>query len=291
MGEKDVAGKYLESFNDVFADIYNVLLFHEKVICEEKLQSAAGETMYKAEEGMERSQFRDVVKKYGEGRFAIACLGIENQTTIDSYMPVRVMGDDYGNYRRMIDNEEQFVPAITVVLNFSGRKWKIPLGLKDMMSIPKKWEPYVQDYRIHVFDVAELSAEVRNQFTSDFKIVADFFAEKNRDNYVPSKEKIKHVEAVLEMMRVFTNDPTYAKIKDEIVQWDKEGRDISMCTFADRMTKLGIEQERERSERVLRQERERGEKQLRQEREKNQKILAEKDNIIRELKLQLASLT
>lgn len=41
---------------------------------------------------------RDLIKEYGEGidknYFAIAEFGIGNQTTVDSTMPVRVMGYD-----------------------------------------------------------------------------------------------------------------------------------------------------------------------------------------------------
>lgn len=38
MAEKDLATKYLEDYNDVFADIVNVLLYHgEKIIQEEQL--------------------------------------------------------------------------------------------------------------------------------------------------------------------------------------------------------------------------------------------------------------
>ena len=129
-----------------------------------------------------------------------------------------------------------------------------------------------------------MTREVREQFTSDFKIVTDFFAEKNREDYTPSKETIQHVEAVLEMLRVFTNDPTYEKIKSELLQWSREGRAISMCTFADRMKNLGIQQGIEQG---IAQGREQG---IMQERLRNKKILAEKEKIIHELKLKLAAL-
>ena len=38
MGEKDVTEKYLMAFNDVFVDIYNVLLFEADVLKEEYLR-------------------------------------------------------------------------------------------------------------------------------------------------------------------------------------------------------------------------------------------------------------
>ena len=38
MADKDLAEKYLESFSDVFADIYNVLLFRKEILLEEGLE-------------------------------------------------------------------------------------------------------------------------------------------------------------------------------------------------------------------------------------------------------------
>ena len=61
-------------------------------------------------------------------------------------------------------------------------------------NIPKEIKSQMQDYRIQVYDVAYLPKDIRRRFTSDFKIVADFFAERNRKDYKPSMEKIEHVE-------------------------------------------------------------------------------------------------
>ena len=54
--------------------------------------------------------------------------------------------------------------------------------------------------------------------------------------------KVKHVEAVLEMIRVFTKDGRYEKIKPDIMEMVRKGEDVSVCKFADRMVKLGEEQ-------------------------------------------------
>ena len=100
----------------------------------------------------------------------------------------------------------------------------------------------MNDYKIHVFNIAFLTKETRDKFKSDFKIVADFFAEKRLGIYNPEKhkEKIKHVEAVLNMIQVFTNDTTYDKIEAGIIERAKTGEVITMCTFAEEMTNKGI---------------------------------------------------
>lgn len=50
MADKDLAEKYLESFSDVFADIYNVLLFRKEILLEEGLEEGPTESIYKVEE-------------------------------------------------------------------------------------------------------------------------------------------------------------------------------------------------------------------------------------------------
>ena len=54
-------------------------------------------------------------------------------------------------------------------------------------------------------------------------------------------EAICHVEAVLNLLRVFTNDETYVKIEKTVVERAKAGEVITMCTFAEEMTNKGIE--------------------------------------------------
>ena len=50
MGEKDIAEKVLEDYNDVFADIVNVLLFQgEQIVKPEQLEDKTLRSSYKAE--------------------------------------------------------------------------------------------------------------------------------------------------------------------------------------------------------------------------------------------------
>lgn len=123
----------------------------------------------------------------------MAALGIENQTTIDKDMPIRVMGYDYTAYQEQIKNSDNRVPVITIVLNFSKTKWTSPLSLKQILQIPEELAEYVQDYKIQVFNIAHLPRKVRNQFTSDFKVVADYFSEKESPDYQPGNEEIQQM--------------------------------------------------------------------------------------------------
>lgn len=52
MGEKDIAEKTLEAYNDVFCDIVNVLLFDgRELVKEEELTDAMPLSQYKADGG------------------------------------------------------------------------------------------------------------------------------------------------------------------------------------------------------------------------------------------------
>ncbi|MBQ6341951.1 MAG: hypothetical protein IJI41_02380 [Anaerolineaceae bacterium] len=64
MGEKDITEKTLESYNDVFADILNVLLFNGKhVVDPNDLEDRNPHSFYKAD-GKIRELVRDVVKSW-----------------------------------------------------------------------------------------------------------------------------------------------------------------------------------------------------------------------------------
>ena len=88
MGAKDITEKNLEAFNDVFADIVNVLLFKGKHLMKEKdLESATKDSMFKAD-GKIHEQERDVSKFWKNGEVRISILGFENQTVQDYNMPL-----------------------------------------------------------------------------------------------------------------------------------------------------------------------------------------------------------
>ena len=62
MPEKDITERHLESYNDVFADIVNVLLFNgQRRVLPDDLRDTRARTLYKTD-GKLREQERDVSK-------------------------------------------------------------------------------------------------------------------------------------------------------------------------------------------------------------------------------------
>ena len=213
MAEKDLSEKLLEEYDDVFADIVNVLLFHGKrEVKEEELAETGTESQYKADDSVLHAQERDVAKYWKKGKIRLALYGLENQTTIDYKMPMRILNYDGMSYRsQLLKDENEVYPVITLVLYFgTERQWKKPLSLYEMFSMQEELKEYINDYKINVFNIAYLSEEQVNMFTSDFKIVADYFVQKRKDGkYKPSSDVIRHVDAILKFMAVFTGDQRY----------------------------------------------------------------------------------
>lgn len=67
MGQKDISEKILVAYDDVFADIVNVLLFNgQETIQPEDLEDRGTKSFYKENSGLHEME-RDVVKRWRKG--------------------------------------------------------------------------------------------------------------------------------------------------------------------------------------------------------------------------------
>lgn len=170
----------LEDYNDVFADIVNTLLFDGKeVVKPEQLENAKDKSQFKADDGKLHEQERDVSKYWKNGKIKIALWGLENQTTVDADMPLRVISYDGASYKsQILNSKDSRYPVITLVLYFGTTKWDKPINLHGCFEIPDEMKSFVNDYKINLFQIAFLSDEKVKKFKSDFGIIADFFIQK-----------------------------------------------------------------------------------------------------------------
>ena len=239
MGQKDITEKVLEDYNDVFADIMNGLLFAgEQRILPEALENTSIHSQYKAEDEKVHELERDVAKYWKEKEVELAICGIENQSVVEKNMPFRVIGYDGTAYRsQLLEERKKILPVVTIVLYFgTDRHWSSRKKIKELMEIPRCLDMYVNDYQMHVFEVAWLTEEQISRFHSDFKVVANFFVQKrkNRDYIPDDPTEIRHVDEVLKLLKVMTGDRRY----EEIFRKKKGVR--SMCDVAERLEKMGI---------------------------------------------------
>lgn len=209
MAMKDFTEKMLEDYNDVFADIMNVYLFEgQKVIREDSLSMDRTATVYRYRDELYQ-QDRDVAKFWSDENVTLSLLGIENQSTVDKDMPLRIMGYDGASYRSQLylmkkkngdyrRNRNPRYPVISLVLYFGERPWKKPQRLSDTVNISPRLANFTNDYRINVMDVRRLPRETVDKFTSDFRFVADYFWHlENNKEYTGNKEQIDHLEELL----------------------------------------------------------------------------------------------
>ncbi|MBQ6875643.1 MAG: Rpn family recombination-promoting nuclease/putative transposase [Lachnospiraceae bacterium] len=244
MAQKDIAQKLLEDYEDVFADIVNVLVFDgEEVVHPDALEPSNLLSQYKAaSDGKLHEQERDVVKYWKDGDVRIGLIGLENQTKAEREMVLRVLGYDGAAYRDQLrkstDGEEKTLfPVLTLVLYFGEDHWNKPKTLKELLDISEDLDDYVSDYRINVVEIAWLDDDTIRKFTSDFRIVADFFVQKRKNkHYRPSAEKIQHVDELLKLLAAFTGDPAYG----ELIPANLKG-DATMCRFVDQFRNEGME--------------------------------------------------
>ena len=206
MGEKDTTSKILLAYTDVFSDIVNGLLFNGKQI--------------------------------------IRPDDLEDQAEDDPDMVLRVYGYDGAEYRTQLlkeNKDHQRYPVVTLVLYFGYKKhWKAPLRLHEAVDIPDILKPYVADIKINVFEIAYLSDEQLSRFHSDFRIVADYFVQMQRNgDYIPSREEIDHVEAVLQLLRIMTDDSRFEDVLNEEDGTESEGGIHNMCEVLDRVEAKG----------------------------------------------------
>lgn len=243
MSGKDTSEKILESYNDVFSDIVNVLLFHgRQVLAPDELEDQVPRSYYKAD-GKIREIERDVAKRWKNGNIRVACIGFENQTASDPDMPLRVMGYDGAEYRAQLlpDNVDgNRYPVVTLVLYFGYNKpWSGPLSLKKRLNIPEEFAPYVSDYKINLFQIAYLTHEQVDLFQSDFRVVADYFVQKRENgDYVPSTQELTHIQETLQLLSTMTNDHRFEDAYNEDDRHTKGGFH-TMCNVLDRIENQG----------------------------------------------------
>ena len=239
MKEKDITEKKLLSYNDVFADVINGTIFEGKeVVKSEELTDANPVTQFKDDKNTHREQIRDVAKLWEKKGVIFSFIGIENQTSLDRDMILRVISYDGATYKNQIGNEHIY-PVFTIVIYWGKNEWKVPTTLKERIECPTEIIDVVSDYKFKLIDMARLSDEEIDRFRDDFKFIAGILSKKR--DYRPHNVDVKHPEEVLDLLDAVLGDDRFKQMKREIVRIKTEGREVDMCEFLDELEKRGME--------------------------------------------------
>ena len=242
MNGKDITQKMLERYNDVFADIVNVLLFNGKrIVDEDALIDTPVDSALKLD-GEIHSQYRDVAKYWKNSQINIALFGLENQTVPDKLMPMRVIGYDGAEYKKQVLEENRYkkkYPVITLVLYMGyDRNWKYSNSLLDLLEVDENLKPYVSDYKINIFEIAFLNREKIDLFKSDFRMLADYLYQmRTTDSYEGDESDIKHVDEILMLMSAMSG----FKNVENIIKVAHERKVSNMKGFFELAEEKGLE--------------------------------------------------
>ena len=236
MGTKDTTQKRLEDFEDIFADISNVLLYDgEDVIKENELETVTAKDTYTVEHQIHEVE-RDVAKRWRHHSLHISLIGLENQTDPDYKMPLRVICYDGASYRAQLNAEDpkKTYPVITLVLYMGTEKhWTAPKQLTDCFKYDERLSKFISNYKINVVELAWLSDEQIMKFKTEFRN----FVELLRDTRLGRKPQyspiqLKHVHELLQLMRIMSGNDEYEQLlkqtTNNLKQNNLKGDEITM---------------------------------------------------------------
>ncbi len=244
---KDIVEKEFLSFPDIAADVINALLYQGRKEAEAKsLLAGPTESIYQGRKKL-RNQYEDVCKfEVTNGKIRLMYL-IANQTKTDGKMLLRKAGYTGGVYRSQYGNRTQKpFPVIAFVLYWGIPRWRGNRNSRRLFrhqELSEKAWSYIDEMKLHVFEMRYLPEETRKLFQSDMRIVVDFLAE--GDSYRSSR-KITHKAALIRMIRVLSGDTD----TEDVEQWMnqqgiREEDEIKMCELFDQYERRGLARGRE----------------------------------------------
>ena len=213
MGRKDIITKEYMEDTEVFADVFNHMIYKgEKVIDPKNLKEldTANVIIPYGADGAEvpYQKYRDVFKilcAMEDENAVYLLLGVENQSNVHYAMPVKNMVYDSLEYAAQVQKaeashkkarkekepkekkpdsaeflsgfyrEDRLLPIITVVVYFGADSWDAPRSLHEMLVVQdKNILSLVPDYRINLIAPGEMSEDELEHFTSNFREVMKF---------------------------------------------------------------------------------------------------------------------
>lgn len=254
----DIVLKNYWSDNEQFADIFNAVLFEGKqVIRPEELEDVNTEESYVLEhrdytESIKSSRDNiKVSKKSTMLGVELVMFGMESQEHVHYAMPMRVMGYDYGTYKKQYDRNarmyqtskglaedeylsrmrktDKFTPVITIVVYYGEKPWDGAVSLHGMLNIPEEMKAFVNDYKILLVEARENNLTLHNGKNVDFFNLLEILLDKSRPlNEIRNRAINYAIEHSVEKTVILTvAGATNCKIDYNVL--NKKG-DADMCT-------------------------------------------------------------
>ena len=244
--------------NERFADFFNAVLFEGKpIIRPEELEDVDTDEASILEHGKyaesiqaarDNIKIRKKSKTYG---VEFVMMGMEHQEHIHYAMPMRLMGYDYGTYKRQYDNNalkyktaegmehdeylsgmkktDKFMAVITVVVYYGEKTWDGAKTLHEMLDIPPEMERYVNDYKMLLVEAGRNNLTLRHADNVDLFNQLEIILDKSISGNEAKKRAIQYSE---EHGTDKTVIMTVAGATNSKIDYDRFGKgDGAMCTL------------------------------------------------------------
>ena len=217
----DIIIKNYWSSNEEFADLFNAVLFGSKqVIKSYELNDVDTDVSNVEKYGTYTESIKairdniKIRKKSTISGIEFVLLGIEGQEHIHYAMPLRIMGYDYGSYRKQYSDikkeikkkkglttdeflsgmkkEDRFIPVVTIVVYYGEKEWDGALSLKQMMAIPKEMENIVNDYKMKLVEARQNDLLFHNINNRDLFNLFGILLNKDKSTRELREEAIKY---------------------------------------------------------------------------------------------------
>ncbi len=242
MAEKDITEKVLMSYADVFADCVNALVYDGKQrLRGEELLAAPTESFYYGK-GKMRNQFCDKSFYRMEGRQKKVQYIIENETQLSRRQILRKASYQGGAYREQLEQKEPVYPIISIVLDWTYKRSRIPRRLHRLIEwsgVYQEEAVLVDDMNLTVYHMRNLPGEMREGFTSDMGFVVDYLNEGSLEGR--REQKIIHVEALCGMMEAVTKDRRFTELAGRLLERGEKKEGVRMCEYLDMLEARGQE--------------------------------------------------
>lgn len=233
----DAPEKELEEYPDVFADIINVFVYQgRKAVDPENLKPASVETRYRDLTGKLKKQIEDLGKYEISGGEAKVLFLLANQTTADSRMILRKCAYTGGYYRSQYNGQmKEVCPVVELVLYWGKKRWRSARSIHGFFRkkyLSEEIWHYIDNEKVHVFEMRHLPKKTIKQFTGDMRIVLEFLSD-NPDEACFT-QTIEHARALRELLIVLIGNEKYRELakgfkETEVSEKSEEGE----CTMRD----------------------------------------------------------
>lgn len=209
--------------NEQFADLINAVLFEGKqVIKPEELEDVDTEES----SVLEHREYAETIKASRDNikvqkkstvfGVEFVLLGMESQEHIHYAMPMRVMGYDYGSYKKQYDsnakkyktaeglNEDEylsrmkktdkFIPVITIVVYYGEKAWDGATSLHEMLNIPHEMTKYVNDYKMLLVEARKNDLTLHNMNNVDLFHLLQIILDRSISKNEAMKKAIQYSE-------------------------------------------------------------------------------------------------